>query len=149
MIVKAINDTIKFDELMSTLLIFEAYSRMHVINSSTSSINQRAMTIEKAMTEMRKFRTERQVEDALNTRNDLIVTSIHDLLLNLNVLILWWERNAKSQNDQKKKNVDKHHRRQKIKIILFLSLCCVRDSEKWSFRLSHSFYETRLTLLVV
>jgi hypothetical protein len=87
MIVKTINDIVDFDELISTLLIFDAYSRMHVMNSSTSSINQRAMTIKKVMTEVKIFRAERQVADALNTRNDLIITSIHDLLLNSNVLI--------------------------------------------------------------
>jgi hypothetical protein len=87
MIVKTINDTVDLDELMSTLLIFDAYSRMHVMTSSISSINQRAMTIEKVMTEVRKFRAERQVANALNTRNDLIVISIHDLSLNSNVLI--------------------------------------------------------------
>jgi hypothetical protein len=87
MTVKTVNDTADSDELMSTLLIFEVYSRMHVMNSSTPSISQRAMTIEKVMTEVRKFRAERQVADALNTRNDLIVTSIHDLSLNSNVLI--------------------------------------------------------------
>jgi hypothetical protein len=87
MIVKTINDTAESDELMLILLIFEIYSRMHVMNSSTSSINQRAMTIEKAMTEMRNFRTERQVADVLNTRNESTITSIHDLSLNSNVLI--------------------------------------------------------------
>jgi hypothetical protein len=87
MIVKTINDTVEPDDLMLTLLVFDAYSRMHVMNSSISSINQRAMTIEKAMIEMKKFRAERQVADALNTRNDLIVISIHDLSLNSNVLV--------------------------------------------------------------
>ncbi len=87
MIVKAINDTVDSDELVLTLLIFDVYSRMHVMNSSTSSINQRTMTIEKVMTEVRKFRIERQIADALNIRNDLIIISIHDLLLNSNVLI--------------------------------------------------------------
>jgi hypothetical protein len=87
MIVKAINDTVGSDELMLILLIFEAYSRMHAMNSSISSINQRAVTIEKAMIEMREFRAERQVADALNTRNDLIVISIHDLSINSDVLI--------------------------------------------------------------
>jgi hypothetical protein len=86
-IVKAIDNTTDLDELMPTLLIFNVYSRMHIMNSLISLINQRAMTIEKAMTEMRKFRAERQVADALNIRNDLTVTSIHDLSLNLNVLI--------------------------------------------------------------
>ncbi len=87
MIIKTINDTADSDELVSTLLVFEAYSRMHAMNSSISSINQRTMTIEKVMTEVRKFRTERQVADALNIRNESIITSIHDLSLNSNVLI--------------------------------------------------------------
>jgi hypothetical protein len=87
MIVKAINNTVDLDELMLTLLIFDVYSRMHVMNSSTSSIIQRAMIIEKVMIEVRKFRTERQVADVLNIRNDFIVISIHDLSLNSNVLI--------------------------------------------------------------
>jgi hypothetical protein len=87
MTVKPINDTADSDELMFTLLIFDVYSRMHVMNSSTSSINQRAMIIEKAMIEIRKFEAKRQVADTLNIRNDLIVTSIHDLFLNSNVLI--------------------------------------------------------------
>jgi hypothetical protein len=87
MTVKTVNDTADSDELMSTLLIFDVYSRMHVMNSSTSSINQRAMTIEKAMIEMRKFKAERQVADALNIRNESIVISIHDLSINSDVLI--------------------------------------------------------------
>jgi hypothetical protein len=87
MTVKTINDIVGLDELVFTLLIFDVYSRMHVMNSPISSISQRVMIIEKAMTEMRKFRAERQVADALNTRNDLIIISIHDLLLNSDVLI--------------------------------------------------------------
>jgi hypothetical protein len=87
MIVKAINDTTDSDELMLTLLMFEAYFRMHAMNSSTPSITQRAMTIEKVMIEIRKFRAERQVIDALNIRNDSIIISIHDLFLNSDVLI--------------------------------------------------------------
>jgi hypothetical protein len=87
MIVKTINDTIESDELVFILLMFEIYSRMHVMNSSISSINQRAIIIKKAMIEIRKFRAERQIADALNIRNKSIVTSIHDLSLNSNVLI--------------------------------------------------------------
>jgi hypothetical protein len=32
MIVKAINDTVELNELMLILLIFEVYSRMHIMN---------------------------------------------------------------------------------------------------------------------
>jgi hypothetical protein len=90
MVVKAINDTAGPDELVPTLLVFGAYSRMHAMDPPASSISQRAMAIEKAMTEVRKFRAERQVADALNTRNGPIVTPIHDLPLNSDVLV-WRE----------------------------------------------------------
>jgi hypothetical protein len=66
MIVKAINDTVDPDELVLILLIFGAYLRMHVMNFLTSSITQRAMIIQKVMIEIRKFRAERQIVDALN-----------------------------------------------------------------------------------
>jgi hypothetical protein len=87
MIVKAINDTIDFDDLMFILLIFETYFRMHVMNFSSSSIIQRVIVIEKTMIEIRKFEVERQMIDDLNIRNDSIITSIHDLFLNSDVLI--------------------------------------------------------------
>ncbi len=87
MIVKAINDTVDSADLMLILLIFETYSRMHVMNFSASSITQRAMIIEKVMIEIRKFRAERQMVDVLNTRNDSIVIPIHDLFLNSDVLV--------------------------------------------------------------
>jgi hypothetical protein len=87
MTVKAVNDTIDSDDLVSTLLIFEIYSRMHFMNSSASSINQKTMIIEKAMTEVRKIKIEKQVADVLNARNESIVTSIHNLLINSDVLI--------------------------------------------------------------
>ncbi len=96
MIVKAINDTVDSEELMLILLIFETYIRMHVMNLSTPSIIQRAMTIKKAMIEIRKFRAECQIVDVLNIRKDSIVTSIHDLSLNSDVLI--WRDNLNQRD---------------------------------------------------
>jgi hypothetical protein len=96
-IVKAINDTVDSDDLMFILLIFETYSRMHIMNFSTSSIIQRVMTIEKVMIEIRKFRAERQIIDVLNIRNDHIIASIHDLLLNSDVLV-WRESNVNQRD---------------------------------------------------
>jgi hypothetical protein len=98
MIVKATNDTIESDELRFILLIFETYSRMHIMNSSISFMTQRALIIEKIMIEIRKFRAERQVADALNIRNDLIIISIHDLFLNSNTLI--WREDNVNQRDK-------------------------------------------------
>jgi hypothetical protein len=40
----------------------------------------------KAMKEVQKFIAIRQINDALNTRNDLIITLIHELSLNSFVL---------------------------------------------------------------
>jgi hypothetical protein len=51
------------------------------------------MTIEKAMIDIRKIRTERQMIDVLNTRNESIIISIHDLLLNSDVLV--WRKSKK------------------------------------------------------
>jgi hypothetical protein len=90
MVVKAINDTVGPDGLVLILLVFGAYPRMHAMNPPAPSITQRAMAIEKAMTEIRKFRAERQVADALNTRNGPIVISVHDLSINSDVLV-WRE----------------------------------------------------------
>jgi hypothetical protein len=96
MIVKAINDTVDSDDLMLILLIFETYFRMHFMNLSASSITQRAMIIEKVMIEIRKFRAERQIVDALNIRNNSIVTSLHDLSLNSDVLV--WRDNLNQRS---------------------------------------------------
>jgi hypothetical protein len=96
MIVKAINDTADFDELVLTLLVFGAYLRMHVMKSSASSITQRAIAIEKAMIEIRKIRVERQVADVLNIRNGSIVISVHDLSLNSDVLV--WRDNLNQRD---------------------------------------------------
>jgi hypothetical protein len=98
MIVKVINDTVDSDDLVLILLIFEAYFRMHVMNLSTSSIIQRVMIIEKAMIEIRKFRAESQIVDALNIRNYSIVISIHDLHLNSDVLV--WREDNVNQRDK-------------------------------------------------
>jgi hypothetical protein len=93
MIVKAINDTVGPDGLVLILLIFGAYPRMHAMDPPAPSIIQRAIAIEKAMTEIRKFRAERQMADVLNIRNGSIVIPIHDLSINSDVLI--WRENKK------------------------------------------------------
>jgi hypothetical protein len=71
MIVKAINDTVDSNDLVSILLIFEAYSRIHAMDFSSSSISQQALAIKKAMIEIRKFRAENQVVNALNIQKQI------------------------------------------------------------------------------
>ncbi len=92
---KVINDSIEFDDLIFTLLVFEAYSRMIEMNVSSSTIIQRAIAMKKTMKEVQKFIVIRQMNDVLNTRNDLIITLIHELSLNSSVLIF---RESKDTN---------------------------------------------------
>jgi hypothetical protein len=83
---KVINDSIEFDELISILLVFEAYFRMIEMNVSSFTIIQRAIAMKKTMKEVQKFIAIRQMNDALNTRNGSIFL-IHELSLNSLVLI--------------------------------------------------------------
>ena len=90
MAVKAVNDTAGDNGLIFTLLVFGAYSRMQEFDPPSSTIIQRADAIRKAMKEVRIAKTERQVNDALNTRNGPITDHLHDLPLNSKVLV-WRE----------------------------------------------------------
>jgi hypothetical protein len=84
---KALNDSIESDDLISTLLMFEAYLRMIESNASSSTITQRVIVMKKTMNEIKRFMIIRRVNDALNTRNESSITFIHDLLLNSQVLV--------------------------------------------------------------
>jgi hypothetical protein len=83
---KVINDSIEFDDLIFTLLVFEVYFRMIEMNVSLLTIIQRVIAMRKTMKEVQKFITTRQMNDVLNTRNEFIITLIHKLLLNSSVL---------------------------------------------------------------
>jgi hypothetical protein len=93
---KAINDSIKLDELIFTLLVFDVYFRMIEMNASSSTIIQRAIAMKKAMKEVQKFIATRQMNDALNTRNDPIFL-IHNLPLNSSVLIFRENKDNQSE----------------------------------------------------
>ena len=93
MTIKTLNDIADPNGLVFTLLIFETYSRMHHLDPSASNIIQRVAAISKAMNEMRKIMTEKQIRDALNTRNDSIVNHFHDLSINSEILV-WRKSNA-------------------------------------------------------
>jgi hypothetical protein len=89
---KVINDSIEFDELVLILLVFEVYFRMIEMNASSLTITQRAIAMKKIMNEVRKFNATRQVNDALNTRNDSNFL-IYNLSLNSSVLIFRESKN--------------------------------------------------------
>ena len=89
MTVKAINDTADANGLVSTLLMFDAYSRMHHLDLPAPNIIQRAAAISKAMGEMKKMMTKKQIRDALNIKNGPgpIINHLHDLSINSEILI--------------------------------------------------------------
>jgi hypothetical protein len=84
---KALNDFAELNELIFTLLVFGAYFRMIETNALSSTITQRSIAMRKAMNEVRKSIAARQVNDALNTRNDSFSILIHFISLNSNVLV--------------------------------------------------------------
>ncbi|EED20730.1 conserved hypothetical protein [Talaromyces stipitatus ATCC 10500] len=90
MAVKAVNDTAGPDGYVPTLLVFGAYPRMTEYRPPAPTVAQRAAAVKKAMTEVRRLHTVRQINDALNTRNGPSSTLIHRLPLNSDVLV-WRE----------------------------------------------------------
>ncbi len=84
---KVINDSIEFNNLIFTLLIFDLYSRIIEMNISSSTITQRVIAMKKTMNEMRKLHAIRQMNDALKIKNDSIFF-IHDLSLNFFVSMI-------------------------------------------------------------
>ena len=87
MIVKTINDTAKANGFVFTLLIFDVYSRMHHLDFSASNIIQRATAIIKTMKKMKKMIVEKQIRNVLNIRNESIISHLHDMSLNSEVLV--------------------------------------------------------------
>jgi hypothetical protein len=90
---KALNDTAGPDGLVPTLLVFGAYPRMVESDPPSPTVTQRAAAIKKAMVEIRKIRAERQIADALRTRNGPRTDDVHDLPPSSPVLV-WREGNT-------------------------------------------------------
>jgi hypothetical protein len=87
MAVKTVNDTTGPNSLVLTLLVFRAYPQISTLNLSAPTITQQATVVYKAIAEVAKIRAERQVNNALNQRNSLLIKAIHNLPLNSDVLI--------------------------------------------------------------
>ena len=97
MTIKAVNDTAETNDLVLTLLVFGAYSRMHHLDPPAPNIMQRAAAINKVMGEVKKMMTEKQIRNALNFKNGLIINHFHDLPINSEVLV-WRKSNADKTN---------------------------------------------------
>jgi hypothetical protein len=84
---KAINDTTGPNGLVPTLLVYSALPRIVKYNTLSPTITQRSTALKKAILEIQKLRAKRQVDNALNTRNGLSITNIHELILHLDILV--------------------------------------------------------------
>ena len=84
---KIINDSIDFNELMFTLLVFDVYFRMIELNASSFILTQRAAAMRKIMNEIKRFIVSRQMNDVFNTRNEFSMIAIHDFSLNSSILM--------------------------------------------------------------
>ena len=87
MAVKAVNDIIGPDRLISILLVYGAYLRMSNLDPFAPSVIDRAVIIRKVIAEIVKLRVKQTVNSALYYRNGLNTTLIHDLPLNSEVFI--------------------------------------------------------------
>jgi hypothetical protein len=84
---KAFNDSTDLDDLIFTLLVFDVFLWMTEMNVFSSTIIQRFIVMRKTMNEIRKLIDTRQLNDALNIRNDSFSILIHNLSLNFDVLV--------------------------------------------------------------
>ena len=87
MVLKAINDTIGPDGITPTLLVYGTIPRMVESDLPTASITQRSNVIKKVMKELQVLRAQKQVNDAINTRNGPNIDELYDLTIGADVLV--------------------------------------------------------------
>ena len=81
MTIKAINNSVGPNRIISTLLVFSTYSRLTKIDPPSPSITKRAEAICIATKKVYRLYTERQVKDALAIYNSPNTKITLDLLL--------------------------------------------------------------------
>jgi len=81
MAVKAVNNTAGPNSLVLTLLVFRTYLRLAKTSPPSPLIAAQATAVHKAISEIRKLKAARQVQDALATRNRPCVTKVLLLLI--------------------------------------------------------------------
>ncbi|KAF1934823.1 hypothetical protein EJ02DRAFT_460893, partial [Clathrospora elynae] len=107
MAVKAVNDTAGPDGLVPTLLVFGAYPRMTTESPLSPSMVKRSEAIQKATKALRKLTAERQVADALSTRNGPDTADVLALPLQSKVLI--WRESDGWNGPYKVASIDGHN----------------------------------------
>ena len=93
MVIKAVNDTIEYNDLVSTLLIFGTYSRIINDDAFNLFIIERAKVIKIAINEVAKIHVRRQINDVLYQRNGSQTMKIHEISIGSPILI--WRTHQK------------------------------------------------------
>lgn len=84
---KAINNLVGLHGLVSTLLVFDTYPRITKIDTSSPSIIQCPMAMQKAINEVQRYTAFQQINNTLNTLNGLSTTFVHNLPIYILVLV--------------------------------------------------------------
>ena len=98
MTIKIVNDIIDDNDLIFTLLMFDAYFRMQKFDFSFLIIIQKIKIIKKIMNEIRIIKTKKQISDVLNIRNESITDHLHDLSLNSEIFV--WKKNQSNRSNK-------------------------------------------------
>jgi hypothetical protein len=87
MAIKAVNDTVGPDGLVSILLVFGTYPRMVTTDTSSLTVTERDKAITKAIKQITELYVKRQVTDALRQRNGPNISDTLDVLISKDVLV--------------------------------------------------------------
>ncbi|KJZ69913.1 hypothetical protein HIM_10698 [Hirsutella minnesotensis 3608] len=107
MAVKAVNDTAGPDGIVPTLLVFGAYPRLTADSPPSASTLKRSAAMQKAMKTLRQLSAERQVKDALRTRNGPSTADVLSLPLQSEVRV--WREKDGWQGPFKLASIDGHN----------------------------------------
>jgi len=77
--IKAVNNIVRPNSLVLTLLVFRAYPRLIELDLLNLLVEQRAKTIKKAIKEVQRLYIQRRVNNTLTTRNRPNTLYIHNL----------------------------------------------------------------------
>ena len=87
MTVKAVNDTAEYNNLVSTLLVFETYSRITNDDALSLFIIERIKVIKIVMNEIIKLHIKKQTINVLYQRNGPQIMKIHNISFDSSILI--------------------------------------------------------------
>jgi hypothetical protein len=87
MAIKAVNNIIGPDGLVSTLLVFSTYSRMATTDTPFLIVIKHGKAITKAIKQIAELHVKRQVTDALRQQNGPNISNTLNVLIGKDVLV--------------------------------------------------------------